>query len=122
MPIKGFQYLLPLPRARCVGGTDPDVLDIWSQLTRRIPRWRTAVQNGALVLTVLTLIVPAWLAVRPPSDREFLAGSGGLPAGREAGTWIDNNIPAGLDPADHRTIDGKRHSFLWSPPGVRFVG
>jgi hypothetical protein len=60
-----------------------------------MPRGRTAVQNGVLVLTAVTLIVPAWLAVRPSGDREFLAGSGGLPAGREAGTWINNNIPQG---------------------------
>ena len=96
MPIKGFQYLLPLsPALAVLAARTLTSSDVWSQLTRRIPRWRTAVQNGALVLTILTLIVPAWLAIRPPSDAKFLAGSGGLPAGREAGTWIDNNIPQG---------------------------
>src|SRR5215204_4732642 len=96
MPIKGFQYLLPLaPALAVLAARTLTSSDIWSQLTGRIPRWRVAVQNGVLVLTVLTLIVPAWLAIRPPSDGKFLAGSGGLPAGREAGTWIDNNIPRG---------------------------
>jgi hypothetical protein len=48
-----------------------------------------------LVFTALTLLVPTWLSIRPSNDGEFLAGSGGLPAGREAGTWIDNNVPQG---------------------------
>ena len=96
MPIKGFQYLLPLaPALAVLAARALTSVEIWSRLTRRIPRWRTVVQNGALVLTALTLMVPAWLAVRPSSDREFLAGSGGLPAGREAGSWIDDNIPQG---------------------------
>jgi hypothetical protein len=41
------------------------------------------------------VIVPAWLSVQPSRDRVFLAGAGGLPAGREAGTWIGQNIPEG---------------------------
>jgi hypothetical protein len=96
MPIKGFQYLLPLaPALAVLAARALTSVEIWSRLTRRIPQWRTALQNGAVVLTALTLMVPAWLAVQPSRDREFLAGSGGLPAGREAGTWIDKNIPQG---------------------------
>jgi hypothetical protein len=96
MPIKGFQYLLPLaPTLALLAARALTSVEIWSRLTRRIPRWRTAIQSGVLVLTALTLLVPAWLAVRPSSDREFLAGSGGLPAGREAGMWIDDNVPQG---------------------------
>jgi Dolichyl-phosphate-mannose-protein mannosyltransferase len=96
MPIKGFQYLLPLaPPLAVLAARALTTAEIWSRLTRRIPQWRRGIQNGALVVTVLTLIVPAWLSIRPSSDQEFLAGSGGLPGGREAGTWIDNNIPQG---------------------------
>ena len=49
MPIKGFQYLLPLaPPLAVLAARTLTTTEIWSRLTRRIPRWRTAVQNGAL--------------------------------------------------------------------------
>lgn len=96
MPIKGFQYLLPLaPPVAVLAARALTSTEIWSKLTRRIPSRRRAVQNGVLVFTALTLLVPTWLSIRPSNDGEFLAGSGGLPAGREAGTWIDNNVPQG---------------------------
>jgi 4-amino-4-deoxy-L-arabinose transferase-like glycosyltransferase len=96
MPIKGFQYLLPLaPPLAVLAARALTSANIWSLLTRRIPRWRTTVKQGALVLVVLSLMVPAWLSIQRSSDRVFLAGSGGLPAGREAGTWIGQNLPEG---------------------------
>jgi hypothetical protein len=96
MPIKGFQYLLPLaPPVAVLAARALTSATIWSRLTRRIPRWRTTVQNSAAVLTVLTLIVPAWLVVQPSNNEAFLAGTGGLPGGREAGTWVGNNLPEG---------------------------
>jgi hypothetical protein len=96
MPIKGFQYLLPLaPPIAVLAARALTSASIWSNLTQRIPRWRTTVQNGALALTALTLIVPAWLSVQPSTDRAFLAGTGGLPGAREAGNWIGSNIPQG---------------------------
>jgi 4-amino-4-deoxy-L-arabinose transferase-like glycosyltransferase len=96
MPIKGFQYLLPLaPPVAVLAARALTSANIWSRLTPRIPRWRTALQHGALVLVVLSLMVPAWLSVQPSSDRVFLAGTGGLPAGREAGIWIGENLPEG---------------------------
>jgi 4-amino-4-deoxy-L-arabinose transferase-like glycosyltransferase len=96
MPIKGFQYLLPLaPPVAVLAARALTSANIWSRLTRRIPRWRTALQQGALVLVALSVMVPAWSSVQPSSDRVFLAGTGGLPAGREAGTWIGQNLPEG---------------------------
>jgi Dolichyl-phosphate-mannose-protein mannosyltransferase len=96
MPIKGFQYLLPLaPPVAVLAARALTSASIWSTVTRRIPRWGTTVQYGAAVLTVLTLMVPAGLSVQPSSDRVFLAGTGGLPGGREAGTWVGDNIPQG---------------------------
>lgn len=96
MPIKGFQYLLPLaPPVALLATRALTSNTIWSQLTRRIPRWRTAAQNGAWAVIVLSLIVPTWLSIQPSTSRAFLAGTGGLPAGREAGVWIDQNLPQG---------------------------
>jgi hypothetical protein len=68
---------------------------IWSVIAGRILRWRTAIRNGVLALIVLSVMVPAWLSIQPSKDGEFLAGSGGLAAGRETGMWIDHNLPQG---------------------------
>jgi hypothetical protein len=96
MPIKGFQYLLPLaPPVAVLAARALTTAEIWSRLTRRIPSGRTAIQNAAVAVTALTLLVPTWLSIRPSNDAEFLAGSGGLPAGREAGTWINDSLPQG---------------------------
>jgi Dolichyl-phosphate-mannose-protein mannosyltransferase len=96
MPIKGFQYLLPLaPPVAVLAARALSSEKIWSGIAVQIPRWGTAIRNGVLALIVLSVMVPAWLAIQPSKDGEFLAGSGGLAAGREAGRWIDHNIPQG---------------------------
>ena len=96
MPIKGFQYLLPLaPPVAVLAARTLASEKIWSLIASRIPRWRTAIRNGVLALIVLSVMVPAWLSIQPSKDGEFLAGSGGLAAGREAGMWIDHNLPQG---------------------------
>jgi hypothetical protein len=51
---------------------------------------------AALILAA-TLAVPSWHRIQPPRSGKFLAGSGGVPGGREAGEWIRRNIPAGSD-------------------------
>ena len=69
---------------------------IWSPVSRRLPPGRRSrLQLGLLAVVVLTLVVPTWGSIQPSTSREFLAGSGGLPGGREAGTWIDANVPGG---------------------------
>ncbi len=44
---------------------------------------------------VLTLLNTSWLAVQPPTTGSFVAGTGGVPGGREAGEWIKDNLPSG---------------------------
>jgi hypothetical protein len=46
-------------------------------------------------LAIFSLAVPAWSGVQPSTHQSFLAGTGGLPGGREAGVWIDQNLPGG---------------------------
>ena len=96
MPIKGFQYLLPVAPIVAVlaarAFTSPSV---WSAITRRVPARRSLIQGAALVLTVVSMLIPSWTSVQPSTNRAFLAGSGGLPGGREAGTWISDNLPVG---------------------------
>jgi len=40
------------------------------------------------------LLVPTWSRIEPSTSRSYLAGTGGLPGGREAGRWLKDNVPA----------------------------
>jgi hypothetical protein len=106
-PVKGFQYLLPIAaavallaartmvalpaiaKAREGKSKRPVVNDGWKQLTRR--------HAGAVVIGVvaLSLFVPTWQKIQPAKGDTFLAGSGGVPGGREAGRWLEENTPKG---------------------------
>jgi dolichyl-phosphate-mannose-protein mannosyltransferase len=86
-PVKGFQYLLPIapPLALLAG--------------RALSRLPAPAGRGARALGVaivaLSLLVPTWSRVQGARPETFLAGSGGVPGGREAGEWIDEHVPAG---------------------------
>jgi hypothetical protein len=43
----------------------------------------------------ITLLIPSWQRIQPSTSASFLAGSGGVPGGREAGQWIDQHVPQG---------------------------
>jgi len=89
-PVKGFQYLLPVAvvvavlAARLVAGAWP-----W--------RWRlpAAARALAVVALVASLGIASWGRVSSPGATSFLAGSGGVPGGREAGRWLQANTPPG---------------------------
>jgi hypothetical protein len=96
-PTKGFQYLLPTaPAFAILAGR---------MLGRRIPgrastliRWRfTAdwLQSIATVLVMLSLALSSWQQIQTVISDEFLAGSGGVPGGREAGEWLRTHVPEG---------------------------
>jgi 4-amino-4-deoxy-L-arabinose transferase-like glycosyltransferase len=94
-PVKGFQYLLPIAPAIAVlaGRT----VGLWSPSIRSLSRrvsgaWLRPLAAGAVALT---LIVPTWGRIQPGTASSFLAGSGGVPGGREAGQWIAANVPEG---------------------------
>jgi hypothetical protein len=44
---------------------------------------------------VASLLVPSIAMIRPAITGTFIAGTGGVPGGREAGEWLRNNIPTG---------------------------
>jgi hypothetical protein len=48
-----------------------------------------------VVALFASLAVPTWRKITPSTSGTFLAGSGGLAGGREAGHWIDRNVPLG---------------------------
>jgi 4-amino-4-deoxy-L-arabinose transferase-like glycosyltransferase len=95
LPIKGFQYLEPIA----------PVLAIWAalaidlvreRLTGKISATRLGVATAACAAVIcLTMAVPTWQTINPSTRTTFLAGSGGLPGGREAGQWIAGNLPQG---------------------------
>jgi len=90
-PVKGFQYLLPISPALVVlaGRT----------FSRPIP-FRRAVVGGLAMgvlaaATALSLAIPAWERSQPSFSTNFLAGSGGMVGGRQAGDWVLDHVPAG---------------------------
>jgi len=93
-PVKGFQYLLPIApavavlAARLLARFDFGVL---------VPGFRYArhVTPALVTLIVLSLAIPSWSKVQPAQSATFLAGSGGVPGGREAGLWIRAHVPEG---------------------------
>lgn len=106
-PTKGFQYLLPLAppfallAARSINFFLSESSDRLSQpfegmkpsLLRRkiLPFFAALLAMGVS----LSLLVPTWTRITPSISISTLAGSGGVPGGREAGLWIRENIPQG---------------------------
>ena len=96
-PVKGFQYLLPgaIPVALLAART-LTWLSTGEPLTgraRRIPvRW---IAPGCALIVGLSLAIPTLQRIQPSTSATFLAGSGGVPGGREAGRWIGANVPEG---------------------------
>lgn len=88
-PVKGFQYLLPIAPAVAVLAA--------RTLARWVPTHPVTMSLRALAIgaVVLSLAIPTWQRVQPSTSDQFLAGSGGVPGGREAGRWIAANVPEG---------------------------
>ncbi|HEX4726659.1 MAG TPA: glycosyltransferase family 39 protein [Jatrophihabitans sp.] len=91
-PVKGYQYLLPAaPALALLAGRGLAHLSDVGWLRRR--------RLGRLVLVLSTLavtislLVPTWQRIEPSNTGTYLAGTGGLPGGREAGRWVRANIP-----------------------------
>jgi hypothetical protein len=97
-PVKGYQYLLPIAPAvavlagRFIAHWDPRVLP--ARLGRLRSRWTMPV---VLAAVLASLAVPVWQRVQPSQAATLLAGSGGMPGGREAGRWINAHVPEGAE-------------------------
>ena len=123
-PVKGFQYLLPaapplaILAARGIVGLSRLHLPFWIEdvrggIARRItragpgerlperlqaPSVRVSPVARLLILTALvgvTMFAATWPQIQPANPSQMLAGAGGVPGGREAGTWIRDNTPVG---------------------------
>jgi dolichyl-phosphate-mannose-protein mannosyltransferase len=98
-PVKGFQYLLPAAPAVAILAA--------SALSRSWSRERSLGRPGArsplptwfgpaaVGLIALTLVAGSLDRIQPSRGGQLLAGAGGVPGGREAGNWIDRNVPEG---------------------------
>jgi hypothetical protein len=101
-PVKGFQYLLPIVApvavlaARALLAVRVPVAPA-GLLGRLTGRFRAPAVIRAVVVAgvVATLIVSTWGAINRRDNATFLAGSGGVPGGRETGRWLAANTPAG---------------------------
>jgi hypothetical protein len=94
-PVKGFQYLLPIaPPLAVLAGR---ALSRWSSANGAAVRGGAAERGFGVLATaivVASLVLPT-LGRIDGAAADHLAGSGGLPGGREAGEWIDASVPAG---------------------------
>ena len=93
-PTKGFQYLLPAapPLALLAART----LTCWPKRTLYLRNWRAPPYLfGVLGVSLIApmLLFSSWARVQPTQSDTFLAGSGGIPGGREAGHWISAHVP-----------------------------
>lgn len=113
-PTKGFQYLLPIAppvallaaralvhvgRRASPSEGRPTIDDLPDRAFRRAPARRMGVRastrTALVILTVVPLAASSWARVAPSESATFLAGSGGVPGGREVGLWIAENVPDG---------------------------
>ena len=98
-PVKGYQYLLPIAPAVAVLAVK-GLQRLPTQWGEPVAGWLRAVRRlGPRVLATSAVLVSLVLATAPPllgtSGITFLAGTGGVPGGREAGRWIRANTPEG---------------------------
>ena len=64
----------------------------------------------------------SWSRIEPSSSGKFLAGSGGVPGGREAGSVDRHERAGGRGDARDRSLDGQHRPVLRSPQDVRALG
>lgn len=99
-PVKGFQYLLPIvpPLAVLAGRTFGELANRTREFPFTTAFLTTSVRRGIsfilVAVTVISLGITTWQRIQPETSTTFLAGTGGVPGGREAGTWVKENIPA----------------------------
>jgi hypothetical protein len=100
-PVKGFQYLLPCAPALAVLAAQGLLGPTWrlpAVVARRLPRLLTGARPlGAVasVAVLLSLLVSTLPSVSATPRASGLAGSGGIPGGREASHWIGSHTPEG---------------------------
>jgi hypothetical protein len=95
-PTKGFQYLLPIAPPFAILAARALV-----QLPAHDLHWRSwRLPQSAPGLVLSTVIAfnlwgASWDIIHPQGSNSYLAGTGGVPGGREMGLWVKANVPEG---------------------------
>lgn len=94
-PVKGYQYLLPVaaPVAVLAART---LLEWPAYLERRGRHVHRLVPVLVIVLVAATAAVPTIQQITSTDRDTALAGTGGLPGGRQLGAWIQTHVPEGV--------------------------
>ena len=92
-PVKGFQYLLPVAAPIAILAAVA-LVHLPELISVRNVAPTVMVAVGVALVTV-TLVFASLHRIEPSSSGQFLAGSGGVPGGRETGRWVDANVPIG---------------------------
>jgi hypothetical protein len=99
-PVKGYQYLLPIapPLALLAGSLFAKI--IVEDRREGSPEIRIGNATFPPIIAwilvgvvVLTISISSWMRIQPKTSSLFLAGTGGVPGGRETGLWIKDNVP-----------------------------
>ncbi len=99
-PVKGYQYLLPIAPAfvilagRFLGNMIIKATTIHQWLHIKNIFSQPAVYWLMVGSIVLSLGLSSWSSIQPEISTTFLAGTGGVPGGREVGLWIEANVPS----------------------------
>ncbi len=98
-PTKGFQYLLPIAPALAILAAHALIVSLPNAkfLTPVASNYRRWFQVVAISVVAVSLLIPSWQRIQPSGSGTFLAGTGGVPGGREAGEWIRFNTPEGSE-------------------------
>lgn len=97
-PTKGFQYLLPIAppiavlAGRAIARWWPQAISL---LKNRIKISRALIKTSTVAVIALSQLLLSVQLITPATSGSFVAGTGGVPGGREAGLWIQKNTPAG---------------------------
>jgi len=84
-PVKGFEYLLPVAPA----------LAVLAGRTLSVPWLPRSAMGALVVISAVSLAVPTWDRIQPSATSTYLAGTGGVSGGRQAGEWILRTVPPG---------------------------
>lgn len=95
-PVKGFQYLLPVAPVAAVFAAQ-QILRLPSISLKRARISRPVVHLVVATIVLLSLVWPTWQRISPTPGTTIVAGSGGIPQGREAGTFVAENLPEGAE-------------------------
>jgi asparagine N-glycosylation enzyme membrane subunit Stt3 len=123
-PVKGFQYLLPIaPPLAVLAGRTLGKLVIHPQVG-----WMSKISSKFPVVSLVTWLAIAgitvsigltsWQEIQPAISSQFLAGTGGVPGGRELGAWIQGNVPANatfmtIGPSMANIVEFYGHRFAY---------